>query len=181
MNTLLKAACISIFAAICACASTIDITFTPPVLNVYPGNTDIAAYAVLQNTSTTDTVYLNSDNLTVPESSNVMDDFFTNVPISLAPSTSSGPIELFQFDVASDALPGSFTGTYQLLGGVGDANQGNLDLVGSQDFTVALAPVPEPAALLLAGGGLIVLAACLAFLRRKQVQRPMRASGPAVL
>lgn len=161
MKTLLKATCVSIFAAICACASPIDITFIPPVLNVLAGETNVTVSGVLQNTSTTDTVFLNSDNLSVPESSNVMDDFFTNVPISLAPLASSGPIELFQFDVAGNASAGSFTGNYELLGGVGDANQGNLDLVGTQNFTVAVAGEPAPA--LLFGGGLIALA----FLLRK--------------
>lgn len=158
MKTLLKATCVSIFAAVCACATPIDITFVPPVLTVFPGQTNVTAYAVLSDPNNTDTVYLNDDNLTVPDSSNVMDDFFTNVPISLDAFASSGLIELFQFDVPANALPGtSAIGTYQLLGGVGLANQNNLDLVGSQSFTVAVVPTPEPDAELLAGLGLILM------------------------
>lgn len=161
MKSLLKATLVSIFAVLCTCASPIDITFMPPVLTTYAGSRNVTAYAVLHNTSA-DTVFLNDDNLTVPDSSNVTDDFFTNVPISLDPLESSGPIELFQFDVPANAMPGtSAVGTYQLLGGVGLANQNNLDFLGSQNFTVELVTAPEPPAALLAGGGLIALALLL--------------------
>ncbi len=76
----------------------------------------------------------------------------------LPPKGDSVTVALFQFDAPADTLPGtSVIGTYQLLGGVGLANQNNLDFLGSQNFTVTIAPVPEPADDLLAGIGLILL------------------------
>ncbi len=158
MKQLSKASWLLVFAALCASASTIDITYEMPVLNVPPGTTDVAVYAILQNLDTTDTVFLNSDDLSVPQSSSVEDLFFTNVPISLGPSASTGPIELFDFTVANDAAPGTYTGSWQLLGGVGVSNQNDFDLLGSADFTIVVSQAPEPAAELLLGGGLLLVA-----------------------
>lgn len=158
MKTLSKASCLLVFAAFCASASTIDITYVPPVLNVAPGTTDVEVFAILQNVDANDTVFLNSDVLDVPQSSAVNDLFFMNVPISLGPSAATGPIELFDFDVASDAAPGSYTGSWQLLGGVGVSSQNDFDLLGSQSFTVEVSQAPEPVTELLLGGGLCVIA-----------------------
>ncbi|MGO4883374.1 MAG: hypothetical protein ACLP59_21530 [Bryobacteraceae bacterium] len=158
MKLLSKASCLLVFAALCASASTIEITYLPPILNVLAGATDVEVYAILQNVDPNDTVFLNSDVLDVPQSSAVNDLFFTNVPISLGPSATTGPVELFDFDVASDAVPGSYTGTWELLGGVGVTNQNDFDLLGSQSFTVEVSQAPEPVTELLLGAGLLAIA-----------------------
>lgn len=176
MKTLLQAICVFICAAMCACATSIDIAFTPSALNVTPGETDVAVYATLTNTSTTDPVFINSDSLSVPESSTVTDDFFANVPISLDPSASSGLIELFQFDVAPGAPRGSFTGTYQLAGGTGVANQYDLDPLGTQNFTVEVTPTAEVSTELLVAAGLIILA-CLSRKLRSVPERQQEAAS----
>jgi hypothetical protein len=82
----------------------------------------------------------------------------TNVPFSLDPGQVPAPIELFRFDVATNAPAGTLTGSYQLLGGAGTANQFNFDPEASQPFTVgtvSIQAVREPSQFLLPGGGLI--------------------------
>lgn len=98
------------------------------------------------------------------------DEFFTNVPVSLAAGDNSGLIELFTFDVDPGATPASYNGEYDLLGGIGAANSGNFDLIDTQTFQVDV--VPEPSTSLLLGGALIAFWA--ARLKLKQRLFPSR-------
>jgi hypothetical protein len=156
MKRLSTAALLIVTATFCASASPINIEFPQTVYDVLPGEL-VDVTAILQNTDPNDPVYLNGDDLNVPESASSTDFFFTNVPISLNPSASTATIELFSFVVSSTAAPGTYTGTYDLFGGVGTANQYNFDLVGSQSFSIFVAP--EPSTMLLLGCGLMAIAA----------------------
>lgn len=81
--------------------------------------------------------------------------FFENVPGFFASTdpTYSGPI--FEIDIALDALPGIYTGTATLLGGIN--GPGDLNPLASDNFTVVV--TPEPGAIWLTALGLVVLAA----------------------
>ncbi len=102
--------------------------------------------------------------------------FFANVPAFLGPGTNSGPLEAF-FDVIASltAVPGTYTGSFSVLGGADDAAQ---DLLATQEFRITVLPaggggdpVPEPATMLLLGSGLAG-AAALKRRKRGQTQTP---------
>lgn len=94
-----------------------------------------------------------------------MDDtaFFTNVPVSLGPNGSVGPVELF--DVTID--PGATQGTtfdlnvFTITGGPSSTSG---DILASEQFTVNIvsATTPEPAGILLLASGL-----AMSLLRRR--------------
>jgi hypothetical protein len=145
-----------VFANLPAAASSIGISFVPTNTVVTgPASTVIDVTATLTNLDSTNPVFLNADNLDLSPSFEVTDDFFTNVPFSLNPGQTTGPITLFSF-VAQPGTPlGNYTGSYELLGGDGDANEFHFEPLGTASFTVV--ETPEPASLLLMGSALVVL------------------------
>ncbi len=160
MNALLKATLIlGLVAAVTVpvYAGTVTVSFTEPALSLLPGQTDVVVTATLTNTDPLNPVFLNGDSLSVPGATAINDEFFINVPFSLDPGQTSAPIELFRFDVAANAPAGTLTGSYDLQGGAGTANQFNFDPVASGTFTVSIQAVPEPSQCLLLGCGLIAL------------------------
>jgi len=162
--------CLAAAAIVPAQADSIKILFNEPLFSVTPGQTDVTVLATLSNLDLVDTVYLNGDNLDIPGAVNVNDEFFTNAPFSLAPGASALLIELFRFDVPANAVAGIFTGSYELLGGVGTAAQFNVDPIGQQTFQVHIQAAPEPSSLPL------LAAAVFAFLvsRRVSARRMIR-------
>ena len=94
----------------------------------------------------------------------VIDQFFSTVPISLAPGETSADIELFDIAVSSPLLDpiGTYTGNYTLLGGTDDGAQDNL---GTSAFSVTT--VPEPSSIYLLLGGASVTGAMLRRLRTR--------------
>lgn len=152
--------CLAAAAIVPAHADSIDIQFNEPLFTVTPGETGVTVLATLTNLDLENTVYLNGDNLTVPGAVNVSDEFFANVPFSLGPGESASLIELFRFDVPANAVAGAFTGSYELLGGVGTAAQFNVDPIGQQTFQVQVQVVPEPSTFTLLATALIALLVC---------------------
>ena len=97
--------------------------------------------------------------------------FFTNVPAFLGSGATTGVVSFF--DVFADLLipPGSYTGSFSVLGGVDDQDQ---NILATQEFTIVVTPggqnpVPEPASMLLLASG---LAGAAALRRRKRSQSP---------
>jgi hypothetical protein len=142
-----------------AAASIVEISFVPTSNLVAGSVSPVDITATLTNLDDANPVFLNADNLNLSPFFEVTDDFFTNVPFSLGPGQTSSPITLFTLTPEPGASAGSYTGTYELFGGDGSANQFNFDSLGTASFTVVeTAEVPEPASLLLMGSVLVVLA-----------------------
>ena len=104
-------------------------------------------------------VYLNSDdlNLTLTDAT-ANDNFFAAYyPISLASGASSGDIDLFDFTIANpETLPyGTYTGTYDILGGADAGADTAADVLVEQTFSVTV--TPEPASLALFALGLALV------------------------
>jgi len=158
-----------ILAALCSSAAeadTLTISFDQPVQTGAPGET-LAFFGSIFN-DTPNTVFLNSDDLTLNDPDLSANDlFFTTVPISLAPQgqpgDSSGDIELFDLILGSSPLDPTavLSGSYTLVGGVdGDAQDSlgsaNVNVVGAASLSSA---APEPSSLCLLLGGLLAIVA----------------------
>lgn len=159
----LVAGALLFFGNFSAHADLLLITLDPVSLIANPGQTQIDVFGILTNISS-DTVFLNSDSITVPGAENISD-YFANTPLWLDAGASTGLIALFSFDVLLNATLGTEIGSYTILGG--DVNDpGAFEILGSQEFTVTIqnqnlpSPVPEPTTSLLFGAGMIGLMGC---------------------
>ena len=88
--------------------------------------------------------------------------FFSTVPAFLAPGALAGPGPFFNVMVAIAVAPGSYTGSFSVLGGADDAAQ---DILATQEFVINVlpaggVPIPEPATCLLMVAGLAGIVAC---------------------
>ena len=106
--------------------------------------------------------YLSSPELTLD-----LTPFFTLTPLSLLDGDSySG--DIFSVAISGVALPGDYSGTFNIQGGVDSAT---FDPVGSADFQVEVADVaavPEPSSVTLFGFACLVLAVPLYRLRDRR-------------
>ncbi len=153
MKTLFCGLMLALLGTVAAKADTVTITFDQPVQGAVPGET-VEFFGTITN-NTGSTIFLNSDDFTLAGLSLTVDDqFFSTVPISLAPSgqvgDSSGDIELFDVTVSNPLLDamGTYLGTYDLLGGTDGGAQ---DVIGSANFAVATVPEPASIFLMLSG------------------------------
>ena len=163
MKTLLCTLMLAALGSVAAKADTVTITFDQPTVSASAGDT-FQVFGTITNTSGS-TVFLNGDSFTVGGSSlSIVDQFFANVPISLASGGSSGDIELFDVTVSNPLLdaPGSYGISYTVLGGVDGTAQ---DVVGgpsksgvsiSVTTKAGTSAVPEPASIYLLLGGVPV-------------------------
>ncbi|MGA3020296.1 MAG: VPLPA-CTERM sorting domain-containing protein [Bryobacteraceae bacterium] len=158
MKTLLNILVLAALATAGARAGIV-VAFDNPDPTGHPGDA-LSFFGTISNTGS-DTVFLNSDDLTLNGLSfTITDLFFTTVPLSLDENTTSGDIELFDVTLSNPLLdsPSIYLGTYTLLGGIDGNAQDDL---GSTAFSVTTAPsvpggpsTPEPASWLLLGTGL---------------------------
>jgi hypothetical protein len=132
-----------------ATASPIFLAFDP-FLNAVPGDT-LTISGTLDNTSS-DTVFINSDTLSLDDSSLISDDslFLNNAPISLDPGQVSASFQMFTVMIPLATPFGQYSGELHIIGGA-DGNA-NLD-IGSSSFTANV--VPEPASVLLLAPALL--------------------------
>jgi hypothetical protein len=158
-----------------ASADTITITLDSPTLSGSAG--DVLLFdGILTNTGT-DTVFLNTDNLNLagfPLSSLDGSPFF-NEPVSLGGGGGTSDMELFDITIPDPFTPGSYDGTFQVLGGVDGSAQ---DILGTADFAVqVLGPtsgVPEPRSVVLLGAAFLGLCWFRRWLGPSGVARTMR-------
>lgn len=158
MKILISLFALITLAAAGASASIITITLDNPNQNA-PAGATVSFFGTITNTDPNSgdaPVYLNSDTLDFGKTDATVDDnFFANVPLSLAPGASSGDIDLFDIILANPEadLQDSYAGEYTILGGMdGGANTAQ-DVLAQVNFSTT----PEPASLLLFGSGLVCI------------------------
>jgi hypothetical protein len=145
-----------LLAASTARAGVVTLVLDSPELSGMPG--DVLAFSGTLTNTTSDVVWLNSDNFNLPAGldPSTIDDspYFINTPTGfLGPYGTSGDIGLFNVTLPISLAPGNYDGTFTLLGGAGADSQ---DILGSADFTAQVVPssgVPEPGTLPLLGFG----------------------------
>lgn len=156
MKTLLNILVLAALAAAGASAGVV-VVFDNSNQTGNPGGT-LQFFGVISNTGS-DTVFLNSDTLTLPGLSfTIADQFLNYVPVSLDGGLSSGDIELFDVTLSNPLLDpaGPYPGSYTLIGGF-DANaQDNLGLANFDVTTGSGATeTPEPSTGFLLGVALV--------------------------
>ena len=145
-------------------AGSITITLDDPNQSGNAGQT-LNFLGVITNTDTTpgdQPIFLNFDspNFTLSDAT-LVDNFFSNVPVSLAEGASSGDIDLFDITLANPATQpvGLYSGTYGLFGGMDGGTNTASDNLAQTNFSVTVAP--EPGTLGLLGIGLVLMSLAL--------------------
>ena len=138
--------------AAAANADQIMVNLDSTTLSGGPG-VELMFTGTLTNT-TADTLFINSDSFTF-QITGALDDspFLTNAPISIDAGLTSGDFEMFDINIPVSEPPGTYIGTFTVLGGSDGSVLSNL---GSASFSVNVA-TPEPASYLLLGASLAFL------------------------
>ncbi|SRR5271156_3427592 len=141
---------------------TLDVTLSQSSQTVNRGTTIVTFDATISNPSATDTIFLNADDSSTDSFSMSVDDtpFFVNAPLFLGPTSGSGPFALFNVDLAANLAPGTYTGTFSILGGADGGTGTDFFDLADANFSVDITkPVatPEPGTLLLLWAGLCLL------------------------
>lgn len=132
----------------------VTLALSPPSQTGSVGST-VFFSGQITNSSLTNTVFLNGDSLTfnAPAAGLTLDDtpFLTNAPPRLGPvisgmNTFTGG--LFNIVITPSAAPGTYFGTFAVLGGSDATASGTL---ASANFSVTVAAAPEPSPLVSLG------------------------------
>jgi hypothetical protein len=157
--------------AVAGAHADIVITLDDPNQFSAPGDT-LNFSGTITNTDTTpgdSPIYLNSDSLNFTLSdATVTDNFFANVPISLAEGASSGDIDLFDITLADPESDPFGTGTYGLLGGMDGGTGTASDNLAQVNFSVTVTPEPKIIPLLT------ILVALMSWLHSRRGSRAVR-------
>lgn len=151
-----------------AAQAGVIITFDQPSQTALPGDLLIFSGSI-QNTGM-DEIFLNSDSPGFTGDNvnfTFEDNFFVNVPVSLAGGQTASGINLFQILVSPSfaASFGTYTGNYVLIGGADGEAQ---DVLANAEFGVTVdAGVPEPATTTLVGCAALMLIARRSLRRRR--------------
>ena len=148
-------------------ADSLDFDLTPATLSGAPG--DVVSFIGMLLNPGASGLFLNGTSSMLPPPGVTLDDepFFLNVPLSLTPGGSFTG-ELFEVRIDMGALPGTYHGTFGILGG-NDANA--FDLLALADFYVTVTQggsAPEPSSALLVTLALVL---GMARLRRGGIAR----------
>jgi len=149
-----------------ASADTINLTLSNPVQSGVAGSTlsfDATVVAIFDKLGP---VYLNSDSFSLTGSLTLDDTpFLLNFPLVMSAGDSTTDV-LFTVLLPGGLAPGTYTGSFSILGGLDPSALGTLD---TADFTInATAPsaVPEPGTYVLMGTGVVALM-LVGFTRRR--------------
>jgi hypothetical protein len=131
-----------------ALAETISLNLTNPVEIGLPGAELSFAGTLTAPDTNTGAEYLNGDAYTLDSALTLDDTGFWSLPVvSLNPGQSISGL-LFTIDISNSAIPGIYSGNFDILGGADSDAQ---NLLGTIDFQVNVAPEPESVVLFATG------------------------------
>jgi hypothetical protein len=145
--------CVSSFRAN---ADAINFTLISPTQTGVIGAAPVTFTGVLTNPNATD-VFLNGDNFSLGLGPSLDDtSFILSAPVFLAangqPGDTTGILDLFSLTLSTNLSPGSYSGTFYILGG---SDSSAFNVLATQAFTVNAVPrtsqVPEPSTICLLG------------------------------
>jgi len=153
--------------------STLSFTLLEPDQSGFPGHLLTFSATVTNPSTSTVVMYLNSDYFNL-DSPLIVDDrsYNTNPDFWVLNPGESYTGVLFSVDIPWGTLPGTYFGSFSILGeidSVGTDNSGDTNTLASADFDITV--LPEPSSYLLFGTGLAVLAGIF---RRRLIQLPAR-------
>jgi hypothetical protein len=161
-----------LFAPIASHANNIvSLGFNPPIQTASPGSS-ITFSGTLGVTGTPGAVFINGDTINTSAGfgfagdpfSLFLDDlsFFLNAPFTISSDDLNGPssatFNFFDVTIGAQVAPGTYFGTFYVLGGADSFDQNILALASFQiDVTPGPTPAPEPGTLALLSTGVIGL------------------------